>query len=344
MASKKAYRLWSDEEKEKLRRLLEKEWSSYEELAAEFPDRNVHSVKGEIRTLGLKFRRKPSTDALLRKLKKEALVEIDERQKRELIEKGYLIREFEGKVQLRTTPPPGRTVKIYEIVPELEPKFKIGALSDTHYGSIWCAKEEIKKLCDRLESEGVALIIHCGDWVDGILRKEDIQYQDAIGADRQIQAVAEHFPRLKKTKVVGIGGSHDVSYLRKFGLDVLRLLQQRRPDIEFLGYHEARIELREGVMLGIMHPTGGASYARTYRLQKIVEQLGESRPQVLLLGHFHYAGYLFYLGTHAFHVPCCQFQTLHLRERALLPTIGALVLEFDFSPGYLKELKWKMLM
>jgi len=343
MASKKPYRIWSDEEKAKLRRLLEQEWDSYAELAEEFPDRNVHSVKGEIRTLGLKLRRRSKTSDILRKLQKEALVEVDERTKRELVEKGYLIREFEGKVQLRTTPPPGRTVKIYEIVPELPPRFKIGAISDTHYGSVWCAKDKIKELCDRLEDEGVALIIHCGDWVDGILRKEDIQYQDAIGADRQIQAVAEHFP-YPKTKVVGIGGSHDVSYLRKFGLDVLRLLQHHRPDIEFLGYHEARIELLENVMLGIMHPRGGAAYARTYRLQKIVEQLGESRPEILLLGHFHYSAYLFYLGTHAFHVPCCQFQTLHLRERALLPTIGALVLQFDFSPGYLKELKWKMLM
>jgi len=330
---------WTIEEKEKLIRLVsERSWKSYAELAEHFPGRNKDSVKGQCRTLGIKPNfRKPTADALRRLERGEP---ITEEEKRRLEAEGYLLREVHGEVRLQKMPPPPELVAIFKLIPHLPEKFTLGAISDTHYGSVWCAEDFIPKVVRKLEEGGADLIVHCGDWLDGVLRSEVVQSQNAIGADAQVNRCAKLFPKTK-VPIVGIGGSHDASFLEKFGLDVLKLLQWKRPDIRFLGYYEAQIQLTESVTLGIMHPSGGQAYCRTYRMQKLMEQLGPLCPTVLLLGHFHYAAWLPYLGKYAFHVPSLEYQTRWMRQKVYLPVLGGLLIHFEFEGPKLKRLLWE---
>ncbi len=79
----------------------------------------------------------------------------------------------------------------------------------------------------------------------------------------------------------------------------------------------------------LMHGEGGVAYARSYRMQKIIEQFPpEKKPHLLFLGHYHTENHLpAYRNVAGFQLPCFQTQTNYLRAKGLSPEIGFLILE-----------------
>jgi len=80
-----------------------------------------------------------------------------------------------------------------------------------------------------------------------------------------------------------------------------------------------------------MHPSGGIPYARSYRLQKVVEQIApELKPHILFLGHLHAACWLpAYRNVESIMVGCFESQTPYLREKALFPLIAGAIFEYQ---------------
>ena len=78
-----------------------------------------------------------------------------------------------------------------------------------------------------------------------------------------------------------------------------------------------------------MHPDGGVAYARSYRQQKIIEQLApEKKPHILLIGHYHIENILpQYRNVYSILLPCFQAQTPYLRRKGLNPEVGAVIME-----------------
>lgn len=74
-------------------------------------------------------------------------------------------------------------------------------------------------------------------------------------------------------------------------------------------------------------------YARSYRMQKIIEQFPpEKKPHILLLGHYHVECHLpTYRNVAGFQLPCFQTQTNYLMAKGLFPEIGFLILEITPS-------------
>lgn len=212
-------------------------------------------------------------------------------------------------------------------------------VSDTHLGSKYEQLGPLNAVYDECEARGIDLVLHPGDWVDGENMYRGHVYEiHTHGADDQRKYASANYPKRKGIRTKGIGGNHDASFLKTAGYDIVQALAKERPDIEYLGPVGRMIDLecksrkREVYRVHLMHPRGSVPYAKSYRVQKIVEGYeGGSKPDMLLAGHLHYQAHAFIRNVHAFQVPCFQRQTPFLKELGLEPVVGAYFFEVEFS-------------
>lgn len=173
-------------------------------------------------------------------------------------------------------------------------------------------------------------MLHCGDFLEG----NGKQYKGQIfemflhGVDNMVEYATEIYPRRKNIETLVIGGGHDYSYWKSEGFNILELIAERRSDIKYLGQSGAYANFGR-VSTYLFHPSGGIPYARSYRLQKVIEQFPPNKkPSILLVGHLHCTCSLpVYNGVAGFQVPCFQDQTIYLREKGLNPDLGFMIME-----------------
>lgn len=217
--------------------------------------------------------------------------------------------------------------------------FKIAIIGDTHLGSKYEALEELHDFYDLLEKERVPLVIHAGDLTDG----NGKQYQGHLneikvyGFENLLEYVVNNYPKREGIKTVVISGNHDLSFWKQNGVDLVKAVSRERDDILYAGQLYATIEVN-GVKIYVVHPDGGICYSRSYRLQKMIEQM-EQRPDIVVRGHLHISMYLPYLGVHGFEAGCFQRQTPYLARKGLRPEIGGWIIELKVEDGKIKEIK-----
>lgn len=215
---------------------------------------------------------------------------------------------------------------------------KVGIISDTHFGSRFqqaTALADFYRYCDE---RGVDAFLHGGDILEGIHQAHrDAAYEQyAHGVDAQVSAVAEQYPKSKNAPTNFIDGNHDSWAFENVGVTTGTMIEQRRPDLKYLGFHSAFVTIGP-VRFLIQHGArgGGGTYAKSYKPQKLVEGLAEAeRTQldIALFGHYHQDLYLGrYMGVFSFMLPCFKAQDRFLRSLGRNPTIGGLLLEVEFT-------------
>jgi len=234
----------------------------------------------------------------------------------------------------------------YKFPRKLKP-FKIGVVSDTHLGSTAQQLTLLRESYKIFKKEGVKMVLHAGDVVegDGKLFKGQIYEMFLHGADAMVEYTIAHYPREKGITTYMIGGSHDYSFFKSAGTDVLKSIAKKRKDIKYLGMFGAYFNIG-GIMIYLMHGDGGGAYARSYKMQKIIEQFPpDKKPNILLLGHYHVDNYLpSYRNVAGVQLPCFQTQTHYLRAKGLGPEIGHVILEIFPDTKGLAHIKddWKI--
>lgn len=216
---------------------------------------------------------------------------------------------------------------------------RLGVWSDVHTVSheqqptLW---HDFVEHCQRKQ---VHALLDLGDTDDGPGQMhKGFQFQHFINAlPRRLDYTASVYPRSwsDDVKIYRIDGNHDQAWGRESGIVYGELLSQRRPDITYLGYRVANVTVGP-VSIRLMHGVrGGLSYARSYKVQKILEQMDpEERmgTDVLLIGHYHVADFMpGYQGVDAALVPCFQAQTQYLVDLGLQPVVGGLILDIEFG-------------
>jgi predicted phosphodiesterase len=214
---------------------------------------------------------------------------------------------------------------------------RIGIVSDTHIGSKF---QQITALTDfyrYADDRGAAAYLHGGDILEGIHQAHrDAAYEQyAFGVDEQVAEVAAQYPRSKNAKTFHVAGNHDDWAFQNVGVTSGAMIQDKRDDLEYLGYHSAFVEVGSVRFLVQHGSKGGNSYAKSYRVQKLVEGLADSEraaTDIALFGHWHNDAYLGrYMGVLTFMLPCFKGQDRFLRMLGKNPTIGGLVLELEFT-------------
>ena len=113
-----------------------------------------------------------------------------------------------------------------------------------------------------------------------------------------------------------------------------------REDMEYVGDYYATAVV-DGIKIALMHGSGGVAYARSYKPQKIVEQLApEQKPHMLFVGHWHVQAYIpAYRNVETFSMGCFQAQTPYLTRLGLFPNIGGVILEVITDETGIKSVK-----
>lgn len=177
---------------------------------------------------------------------------------------------------------------------------KFWLISDTHYGNKQCARDEIGEFMDKAKDDWVECFIHTWDLVDGDgVYTWQIYELDKIGFDAQLEDVIKSYPDLGLPTYL-VQGNHDESFLKKTGGDIGKAISLIRKDIINLGFYDARIKLN-GVDINGHHWWGSSSYAKSYKIQKLMETINpKDQPHIFASGHWHTALYMFYRKIHGF--------------------------------------------
>jgi len=204
-----------------------------------------------------------------------------------------------------------------------------GVFGDTHYGSLYEAKDQCAAFYEVCRAAGVTDMLHAGDVVDGhrIYAGQEFELH-AHGWAAQRDHFIRHAPRVSGITTHFITGNHDASLKKAAGLDVGPELADRRPDWHYLGEDAATIDFatpngrRFRVML--IHPDGGTAYALSYKPQRITEQIeGGNKPNLLCIGHFHKAEWMpSYRNVSVIQVGAFQFQTPFMVRKGAAAHVG----------------------
>ena len=217
---------------------------------------------------------------------------------------------------------------------------RFAVISCTQLGSKYQQITHLRNFYRLIQDQGIKLVLHAGDVVEGMDVYSGQEYELFLhGAKAQADYVIEHYPRMENGgKTLMIAGNHDYSFMQKAGMDIVQEIAQSRDDIEYLGAYGAYPET-DYLRIYLQHGGGGGAYARSYKLQKNIEQMApEAKPDLYFLGHYHTTAMLWgYRNVSAMMLGCFQSQTPFERRHGLYPEIGGFIVDATINDKTRKQ-------
>jgi len=204
---------------------------------------------------------------------------------------------------------------------------------DTHWGHVQSDLKLHDHMCNTVVKENVDFVAHAGDIADGWYqsRPASIFEQNAIGFDQQMSLSVEQLKNIE-APLYFITGNHTYNtFVRGAGVEFGPILEDKLTKIgkeaHYLGNAEGNIFLNN-TLLRLLHPDGGSSYAISYKSQKIAEALESGKkPNILAIGHFHKAEYIFYRNIHIFQTATLCGQSKFMKGKGLAAHKGFWLLD-----------------
>lgn len=253
---------------------------------------------------------------------------------------GYNVLECNGKYQIsKIVIPSTNTIESNWNGEEI---IRFGLMGDTQINSKYTQLTHLHKLYDIFEQEGITNVYHTGDIDEGEQMRMGHQYECYNqGADDHIKEIIKVYPQRKGITTKFITGNHDNSIIKRCGYDIGYAIQDKREDMQYLGNSNAVVYLTPNCTLELRHPIDGTAYALSYKMQKIIEAMqGGEKPNLLAVGHYHKAEYLFYRNVHAFQTGCFQGDTPFTRGKGISVHMGGWIVEvYVDSQGTIRRCK-----
>lgn len=201
---------------------------------------------------------------------------------------------------------------------------RFAIMGDTQIGSKYAQLTYLHNFYDLCEREGITSVYHTGDLTDGLKMRTGHEYElYEISADEMRDDVVMNYPKRNGITTRFITGNHDASIYKHVGYDIGQAIANLRPDMVYLGRDCAVVNLTPNCTLELRHPWDGTAYALSYKIQKMIEAMeSDSKPNILAVGHYHKAEYLFYRNVHALQTGCFQGQTPFTRGKGISIHIG----------------------
>lgn len=227
---------------------------------------------------------------------------------------------------------------------------RFGIMGDTQFGSKYSQITHLHNFYDICASEGITDVYHTGDITDGLKMRSGHEYElYVVSADDMKDDVLKNYPVREGITTHFITGNHDASLYKHVGYDIGKALSLSRPDLDYLGRDCAVVKLTPNCTLELRHPWDGTAYSLSYRPQKMIESMeSDSKPNILAIGHYHKAEYLFYRNVHALQTGCFQGQTPFTRGKGISVHLGGWIVTIrvdknghiqSFSPMYIPYYK-----
>lgn len=218
---------------------------------------------------------------------------------------------------------------------------KFGLIGDTHFNSKYVQITALHRYYDICAARGINTVYHAGDIDEGEQMRPGHQYECYTqGADDHVDEILTRYPRRDGITTKFITGNHDASMIKRCGHNIGYAIAAGRDDFVYLGQDCALVELTPNCRMEIRHPWDGTAYAISYKPQKIIDAMsGGEKPNLLAVGNYHKAEYLFYRNVHCIQVGCFQGQTPFMRGRGLAANLGGWIVEADVdSTGTLERI------
>lgn len=217
-------------------------------------------------------------------------------------------------------------------------EFSYGLISDTHIGSKACRIDALQMFYDVIAERGIKHVNHAGDLLDGVnVYKGQIAELKYCTLDEQVQDVVDNFPRKTNVTTTFIIGNHEFSFIKSAGVDVGKIIQLKRPDMQYLGQILAIIDLA-GIKLELCHYTGSVPYSISYRAQKYLRGYTGKDPAILMLGHMHTSGFFQVKNTYCFESGTFQGPTSFTKMKGLSSELGGWVINIRQQDGVIKKI------
>lgn len=223
--------------------------------------------------------------------------------------------------------------KIY--FPERNVKFI--AFSDAHIGHKAYRPDIMDKMVKDAKRQGVDFAVNCGDTLEGMSNREGHIYElSELGYTQQMNRFGEEFQKFDKVSKdfpvysIEAQNSHSGWYNNKgnAGVDIGQELEKKNNHYKFLGFDEQKLELGNGLEIGLRHPGGGTAYALSYKLQKYINALsGGKKPHILFEGHHHKSMYMFYRNIHSYEAGTLAEQTPFMKKKNTPAHMGYWVID-----------------
>lgn len=217
---------------------------------------------------------------------------------------------------------------------------RFAIMGDTQIGSKYAQLTYLHQFYDLCAQEGITDVYHTGDITDGLKMRVGHEYElYEVSADEMRDDVILNYPKRDGITTHFITGNHDASIYKHVGYDIGRAIGQLRPDMEYLGRDCAVINLTPKCTLELRHPWDGTAYALSYKMQKMIEAMeSDSKPNILAVGHYHKAEYIFYRNVHALQTGCYQGQTPFTRGKGISVHMGGWLVTIRVDEnGYIKR-------
>ena len=206
---------------------------------------------------------------------------------------------------------------------------KIAIMGDTQIGSKYTQLTYLHEFYNLCEKEGVKDVYHTGDITDGLKMRVGHEYElYRVSADDMRDDVIKNYPKKDGITTHFISGNHDASIYKQVGYDICQAIANARPDMKYLGRDCAVVNLTPNCTLELRHPWDGTAYALSYKPQKMIESMeSDSKPNILAIGHYHKAEYLFYRNVHCLQTACFQAQTPFTRGKGISTHLGGWIVK-----------------
>ena len=210
----------------------------------------------------------------------------------------------------------------------------IGVIADTHIGSLYFREDWFDGAVSQFAKRGVDAVFHVGDITEGMSNRPGHIYElKHLGYSEQKDAAIQQLKKLSDWHIYSIDGNHDRWFIKSTGAKVVEDIARELDNMEFIGHDTGTVEIG-GIQIQLWHGEDGSSYAKSYRVQKVVESIPvDSRPDVLLTGHVHKQGTWMEQDVYAVLSGCLQNQTPWMRSKRLKAEPGFYVISMDINDG-----------
>jgi predicted phosphodiesterase len=212
---------------------------------------------------------------------------------------------------------------------------RFGIVSDVHLGSKHAMEEELHIAYAQLKEEGVTVVYNPGDIVCGLGvypgQLNDILFHTL---EDQITYATKAYPAVEGITTHLVGGNHDLEgSFGRVGANPAKAIANQRDDIIYDGDYYAWYEFEQGTKLYVVHPKGGSSYAKSYKMQKFAESFDSGRkPNVLIAGHYHDMIYLQDRGIQMLKAGCFESNgNLGVRVPLSAPATGFWIIDMKLA-------------